>query len=154
MSKPEQSTSKSGKKPTGTSRTELILLIGILAVGSIGIGVGVRVIHVGPLQYGCLSINQQGSEISVTTSGLIHLDGSGYYISCSEGATTTTTAPVTVSCLTITPQTPTSPYLDSSGMAIQYSLSANGHSIALQGAPANTTEITQPTSATIQVDCG
>jgi hypothetical protein len=153
MSRPEQPTNQAGKKPIDTSRTELILLIVILVIGSIGVGVGVRVIHAGPLQYGCLSVNQQGSEIGVSTSGLIHLGASGYYISCSEGATTTS-APVTVSCLTITPQTQASPYPDSSGMAIQYSLSAGGHTITLQGAPANATEITQPTGATIQVNCG
>ena len=153
MSRIEQTTNQSGKRSIDAPRTELILLLVILVIGSIGIGVGVRVIHADPLQYGCLSVNQQGSEISVTTSGLIHIDASGYYISCSEGATTTT-APVTVSCLTITPQTQTSPYPDSAGMAIQYSLGADGHPITLQGAPANATEITQPTGATIQVNCG
>jgi hypothetical protein len=79
----------------------------------------------------------------VSTTGIIHHLGSKYYIGCSEGDSGST-SPSSVSCLTVTPQYAASPYPSS----------AQGGTIALQGAPANATVITQPTSATILVTCG
>jgi hypothetical protein len=131
----------------------MIVLIVILAIAAVGIVASVRAETSGPYQYACLSVDQQGGELSVTTSGLIHYSGSQYYISCNEGSTSPT-ASSTVSCLTITPQTPSSPYPLGSGMSVLYYLNANGHPVTLQGAPANATEITQPASVTIQVNCG
>jgi hypothetical protein len=152
MSKPEQS-SQPGKKPSSAPRIGLVVLVVILAIAAVGIVASVSAESSGPFQYACLSVTQQSGELSVATSGLIHYSGSEYYVSCSEGSTSPITSS-SISCLTITPQTPASPYPLGSGMSIQYYLNANGHPVTLQGAPANATEITQPTSATIQVNCG
>ncbi|MDA4134915.1 MAG: hypothetical protein OK441_05050 [Thaumarchaeota archaeon] len=103
-------------------------------------------------QDSCITATQSGNTLTVSSTGLIHHVASKYYISCSEGDTGST-SPASVSCLTVTPQYLASPYPSSAGAYLYY-LSAQGGSIALQGASANATVITQPTSATILVTCG
>ncbi len=129
----------------------LILFIVILAVG-VTVAAAGAIPSSGGLHYACITATKSGSDVDVSTTGIIHHLSSEYYIGCPEGGTTAT-VPASLSCLTITPVTTVPPYPGSS-TAIAYHLTAPGGSIAIQGAPANSTVLTQPNSAMVVVSCG
>jgi hypothetical protein len=130
----------------------LVILV-LLAIVVIATGVGVVSSSTGPAHYACMSISRSGSDVSVTTSGLIHYVKAQYYISCNEGSPLPTSK-YRNDCLTISPQTiPASIGLGAS--TEYYYFSANGSPITLQGAPTptNTTEITVPAGISISIAC-
>ncbi len=128
----------------------ILVLIGIVVVAT---GVGFLATATGPTHYACLSVSKQGSDVTVTTSGMLHYLPSGYYISCSEGSSLPT-GPYQNSCLKISPKTV--PAAIGLGASTQYYyISAPGHSITLQGAPApvNATEYIAPAGLSLSVAC-
>jgi hypothetical protein len=130
----------------------LLLVLAVMVAVLVGAAAGSTILgSPGVTTYACASIARDGSTLHVTTNGLIHRSGSQYYLTCSEGATLPSTS-VTVSCLTIAPQTSSAPYPGGSTTQ-DYYLSSLGHTITLMGAPANATEVLQPTNAWLQVTC-
>ncbi|MDA4136224.1 MAG: hypothetical protein OK449_04390 [Thaumarchaeota archaeon] len=129
----------------------MVILIVVLAITAVAVGVGVQSSSSNSSQYGCISFVHQGNNLEVTTSGIIHISGSQYYVSCAEGVTDPTT-PTTVSCLTISPHASISPYPDAS-TAYWYYLSAPGHTITVPNASTNSSEVLQPANPTIMVSC-
>lgn len=148
MSQPTKQTPKG----PGLKGNQVILLVVIAALVLGGAGLSLASGSSGAVKIACLSVSQHGSTVELTTSGLIHVKSASYYISCNEG-TTLPTSPTTVSCLTITPQSTVSPYPGGQTTYVYY-LNAPANSISIQGAAANSTEIIQPTNATISVNCG
>jgi hypothetical protein len=134
-------------------RLTLLLVVAIVVAAIVGVAAASSTIlgEPGATNYGCATITHNGNALHVTTTGLIHRKGTQFYITCSEGATLPSGS-VTVSCLTIGPQTSTTPYPGGSTTQ-DYYLSTHGQVITLQGAPANATEVLQPTNAWLQVTC-
>jgi hypothetical protein len=149
--------SKSGSAenpPAKDGRSFLLLsVIAIVAIAGVS-GAAVLIYSSQPSQYACISIGYHGSTLQLTTSGLIHISGSQYYISCSDGTDDgqLPTSSLGASCLTITAKEVTSTY-PGAASTYYYYLTAPGHTITLQGVTTNSTEITQPNDASIQVDC-
>jgi hypothetical protein len=139
----------SGKSATRSS-LPIVILIVVLAVAAVGVGIGLQSSS-GSTQLACLSIVHDGSNLEITTVGIVYISGSTYYVACPEG-TTPFTAPVSVSCLTISPQVHNFDYPDAAPY-LWYYLSAPGHTIAFPGSAANSTEIIPPPDVTIQVNC-
>jgi hypothetical protein len=137
-------------KPAARSRTSLVLAIVIIVVVGLAFG---AVVHTssGSVQYACMTIDHQGSNLDITTSGIIHFSGTEYYLSCVEGSPLPTSS-TSVSCLTVSPQIETATYPGAASTYFYY-LSAKTGTITLQGAAANATEIISPSSASILVTC-
>ncbi|MGA2665475.1 MAG: hypothetical protein ABSF83_11065 [Nitrososphaerales archaeon] len=150
MTKPEGGT-QAGPGWTA-ARTSTVILIVVLAIVIIGTGVGIASTSSNGFQYACLSATRSGSDVDVTTTGLMHHIGSQYFISCAEGATVSAVT-ASYSCMTVSPRTTSSNY-PAGSVAYDYYLTAAGGSIALVGAPVNATVVTQPTTASIEVTCG
>ena len=130
----------------------LLLVLAVVVAVLAGAAAGSTILgSPGVTNYACASITRDGSALHITTTGLIHRSGSQYDLTCSEGATLPSSS-VTVSCLTIVPQTSSAPYPGGSTTPGYY-LSSQGHAITLMGAPANATEVIQPTNAWLQVTC-
>jgi hypothetical protein len=99
-----------------------------------------------------MSFKHVGGDVQVLTSGIIHVSGTQYYVSCAEGDTNTSTS-ITVSCLTVSPHTSASPYPDG-GAATWYYLSAPGHTISIPSVATNSTEVLLLSGhSTITVSC-
>jgi hypothetical protein len=128
----------------------LIVLIVILVVAT---GVGYLQTSGGATNYACMSISHQGSDVKVTTVGLVHYLKQQYYITCDEGANLPANT-FTSSCLTITSQAVPSSIGFGAGTSYYY-LSTTGHAVTLVGAPAptNGTEIITPSSISLSVSC-
>jgi hypothetical protein len=148
--KPESTPDSSETKPAARSRTSLILVVAIIIILALAFG---AVVHTssGSVQYACMTIDRQGNNVDITTSGLIHVSGTGYYLSCNEGSPLPTGS-LSVSCLTVNPQQ-TAPPFPGAASTYYYYLTTKTGTISLQGAAANATEITQPTSASFLVSC-
>ena len=130
-----------------------MVLVVLLAIVVIGTGAGFVATSTGPTSYSCISLSHQGSNVLVKTTGLIHYFKSQYYITCTEGSSLPT-SPLTYSCLTITPQSLLAP-IGVGATTYYYYLSAPGHTITLQGAPAptNGTEIINPWAVSLLSSC-
>jgi len=152
MSQTGQQADSGARRVRSKSNNSLIFLIALVAIVVLVTGAGLASSSSSGFQDSCITATQTGNTLTVSTTGIIHHLGSKYYIGCSEGDSGST-SPSSVSCLTVTPQYAASPYPSSAGAYLYY-LSAQGGTIALQGAPANATVITQPTIATILVTCG
>lgn len=142
--------SESAKKGPNRTNLPLIILVVALVAAAIVAGVGLTTIS-GATSYGCMSFSKQGSNVEITTSGIIHLSGTQYYVTCQEGETDPTTS-TTYSCLTVTVHIQTYSYPDSDS-EVWYYLSAGGHTITVPPLSVNSTEVLQPSQATITVDC-
>lgn len=142
----------SASKPSIINQGNLIVIIVVAVLVIAGVAVAVKSESPGTVSYGCLSVSQHGNTLTLSTSGLIHIESSGYYISCAEGANLPTAA-TSVSCLSITPKQTTSPY-PSGQTTYLYYLTAPKGAITVEGASANSTEILQPTTATLSINCG
>jgi len=139
----------SSKRPAILPTAIIVLLIIVV----IGTGVAVFETSSGATHYACLSVSHQDSTVTVTTSGLLHYLNSQYYVSCNEGSSLPITT-LTSSCVTILPQNvPASIGVGAS--TEYYHISAPGHTISLQGAPAltNGTEIITPAGISLSVSC-
>lgn len=134
------------------SYVPIAILVVLVVIGLAATAAGSISGKTNTLQYGCMTATAGGSNVDISTTGLIHYTGSQYYITCAEGAAEPTTSG-SLSCLSITPKTITSPY-PSAAPAFWYYLSARGGSITIQGAPSNSTVLTQPNSAIVVVTCG
>jgi hypothetical protein len=148
--KSESTSNSSETRPAARSKTTLPLVIVIIIVVVLGL-VAVEHSSSASVQYACISVDHQGSNLAVTTSGIIHVSGSDYFFSCSEGSPLPTTS-LTVSCLTVTPQEVTPPY-PGAASTYYYHLTTKTGTISLQGAPVNATEIIAPSSASVLVAC-
>jgi hypothetical protein len=148
--KSESTSNPSETKPAARPRTSLVLVVALIIIAGLAFG---AVVHSssGSVQYACMTINHQGNNVDVTTSGLIHVSGSDIYLSCSEGSPLPTSS-TSVSCLTVNPQLETPPY-PGAASTYYYHLTTSTGSITLQGAAANTTEVTPPSSVSILVTC-
>jgi len=138
-----------GKSATRSS-LPMVLLIVVLAIAAITVGAGL-VSSSGSTHYACFNFTQHGNNVELSTSGIIHIAGSLYYVTCAEGNNDPTTS-TTVSCLTINPQIKLSSY-PSASTSIWYYLSAAGHTITVPPPSVNSSEVLQPTVSTIQVSC-
>lgn len=139
------------KKSPMASHAPLIVLVVLLVVAALTLGIGLRS-ESSSARYGCMSISQSGSTVQLSTSGIIHVDGSQYYITCSEGDTNPT-SPITVGCLSVTPKVTTFTYPAAQNTE-RYYLSAQGHTITVPPAASNSTDVLQTsTSVQIQVAC-
>jgi hypothetical protein len=143
--------------PGGAARKRPAILpaviIVLLVIAVVVTGVGYIGEATGPTHYACLSVSHQDSTVKVTTSGLLHYLNSQYYVSCNEGSSLPTTT-LTSQCLTILPQN--IPASIGNGAATEYyHISASGHTITLQGAPApaNGTEIITPAAISLSISC-
>ena len=130
-----------------------MVLVVLIALAVVGTGAGYVVTSSGPTSFSCMSLSHQGSNALLKTTGLVHYLKSQYYVTCTEGSPLPTT-PLTFSCLTITPQSLQAP-IGVGATTYYYYLSAPGHTITLQGAPApsNGTEIITPASISLLVNC-
>jgi hypothetical protein len=148
--KSESTTNSSAIKAPSRSRASLILVLAVVVVLALSLG---AIVHSssGSVQYACMTIDHQGSNLDVTTNGIIHYGGTGYYVSCGEGAPLPTSS-TSVSCLTVNAQLITSPFPGAASTYFYYLTTKTG-TIALQGAAANATEIISPSSASILVTC-
>jgi hypothetical protein len=138
------------KKASSGLSLPMVILIVALVIAAVVAGVGLTSSS-GATVYGCMSISNQGGNVKITTSGIIHATGGQYFVTCAEGDDNPT-ASTTVSCLTINPHTETYAYPDS-GTETWYYLSAPGHTITVPPVSVNSTEVLQPTTATITVTC-
>jgi hypothetical protein len=138
------------KKASSGLSMPMVILIIALVVAAVVAGVGLTSSS-GATVYGCMSITNQGGNVKIETSGIIHVAASQYYVTCAEGDDNPTTS-TSVSCLMINPHTETYAYPDS-GTETWYYLSAPGHTITTPPLSANSTEVLQPTTATITVAC-
>lgn len=131
----------------------LFSIIAIVAIAAVS-GAAILVYDSQPTQYACISIAHSGSNLKLTTTGLIHIDGSSYYISCNDGTDdgNLPTGVLATSCLTITPQKISTSY-PGAAPTYYYYLTAPNHTITLEGMTTNSTIILQPNDAWIQVDC-
>jgi hypothetical protein len=132
------------------STVTFVILFVILAVAALGIGVGLKT-AASSTTYACFSLTTQDGGVQAVTSGIIHIDGSQYYVTCPEGSPSPTTSN-TYSCLSIAAQLKTFTYPDSSDLVLYY-LSAGGNSISLPSHAANATEILPNPQSTITVSC-
>jgi hypothetical protein len=144
-------------QPAATRRgrpafTPMVLVV-LLAIAVIGTGAGYVVTSSGPTGYSCMSLSHQGTNVQLKTTGLVHYLKSQYYVTCTEGSPLPT-SPLTLSCLTITPQSLVAP-IGVGATTYYYYLSAPGHTITLQGAPAptNGTEIITPAAISLLANC-
>ena len=139
--------------PRGRPPFTPMVLVVLLAIVVIGTGVGYVATSGGPTIYSCMSMSNQGTNVQLKTTGLVHYLKSQYYVTCTEGSPLPT-SPLTFSCLTITPLTVIAP-IGVGATTYYYYLSASGHTIALQGAPAptNGTEIITPAAVSLAVNC-
>jgi hypothetical protein len=130
-----------------------LLLIALLVIAAAATGVGVLATSGGSKSFACMDVGQNGSNVQVTTSGLIHFLKGQYYVTCTEGSSLPT-SPLTTSCLTISPQLVTA-QIGAGASTYYYNLNAPGHQVALQGAPnpTNGTEIVTPAGVSIVVSC-
>ena len=138
----------------GTPPISTIVIVGLLAIVVVATGVGYLGTSTGPINYACLSISHQGSNVDVKTTGLVHFLKSQYYVTCTEGSSLPTNT-LNVGCLTITPQ-PLGTTIGSGYSATSYYyLSATGRTITLVGAPAptNGTEIITPSRISLSISC-
>ncbi len=138
------------KKSSSGFSLPMVLLIVALVIAAVVAGIGLTTSS-GATVYGCMSISNQGGNVKIDTSGIIHVAGSQYYVTCAEGDANPTTS-TSVSCLTINPHTETYTYPDS-GTETWYYLSAPGHTITIPPVSVNSTEVLQPTTSTITVTC-
>ena len=150
MSKPEPTEEGPGK---GGNSFLLFSVIAILAIAAVS-GAAIIIYDSQPSQYACISIAHSGSTVKLTTTGLIHVTGSGYYISCNDGTDDgdLPTGGLNTSCLTITAKEITSTY-PGAAPTYYYYLTAPNHTITLEGVTTNSTIILQPNDAYIQVSC-
>jgi hypothetical protein len=148
---PKETTQAKGNR-TWQSYVPIAILVVLVAIGLAATAAGSIPGKSGTVQYGCITATTMGNTVDLSTTGLIHHVGAEYYITCAEGAAEPLSS-VSVSCLTISPKTITSPY-PSAAPAFWYVLSATGGTIAIQGAASNSTIVTQPTSAYVAVTCG
>ncbi len=130
-----------------------IVILVLIAIVLVATGVGVAGSIGGPTSYACMSVSHSGSDVKVTTSGLIHYVKSQYYISCNEGSPLPTSG-YKYSCLTISPQVILAP-IGVGASTEYYYVSGGANGIAVQGAPqmANGTEIINPTNVSLQASC-
>jgi hypothetical protein len=140
----------SEKRTAARSKTTLPLVIAIIIIVVLGFG-AVEHSSSASVQYACISVDHQGTDLVVSTSGIIHVSGSDYYFSCSEGSPLPTSS-LTVSCLTVSPQEVSSPY-PGAASTYYYHLTTKTGTISLQGAPVNATEVIAPSSASVLVTC-
>ncbi len=138
-----------GKKP---ALAPIVILI-LIAIVVVATGAGYLGTATGPTHYACISISKQGSDVTVTTSGMLHYLNAGYYVSCSEGSSLPKEQ-FRTSCLTITPKTVLAAIGLGASTEYHY-FSAPGHSITLQGAsaPVNATEFIEPSGLSLTVAC-
>ncbi len=129
------------------------MLLALLVIAAVATGVGFITTSTGPKSYACMSIEQSGGSVRVTTSGLIHLVGGQYYVTCTEGSDLPTSS-LTVSCLTITPHERLA-QIGVGASTYYYYLSAGSSTISLLGppVPSNATEIVNSSQMTISVNC-
>jgi len=148
--KSESTPNSSETKPAARSRTSLMLVIVIIVVVGLAFG---AVVHTssGSVQYACMTIDHQGNNLDITTTGIIHVSGTGYFLSCSEGSPLPSSS-TSVSCLTVNPEIET-PIYPGAANTYYYYLTTKTGTISLQGAAANATEIIPPTSAWVLVTC-
>ncbi len=139
------------KKPGNRSMLPIVLLIIVLVVAAVTVGLGLRSASSGSTVYGCITLSQQGTNVKVVTSGIIHVSATQYYITCPEGAANPT-SPITVSCLTVSPHLKVFNYPGESPSNWYY-LSAPGHIITAPAPSDNSSEVLQPANATIEVSC-
>ncbi|MDA4122347.1 MAG: hypothetical protein OK456_04105 [Thaumarchaeota archaeon] len=133
------------------STNSMILVVVIVVVVALALGATVYKSS-GSTPYACTTLDRQGNNVLVTTSGIVHVSSTGhYYISCSEGSPLPVSG-TTVSCLTVMAQLETSSYPGAASTYFYYLSSTTG-AIALQGAGVNATEVTAPSSASILVTC-
>lgn len=128
----------------------IIIIAVVVVVAAIG-GASI-VFKSSTSKYSCLSVSTQGGDVQVSTSGLIHIDGTQYYVTCAEGAADLT-APATYSCLTISPQVITTTYPDNPLLATRYYLDAGDHTITVSGTTGNETEISPGPGVGITIAC-
>ncbi len=130
-----------------------MVIIVLMVIAVIGTGVGYFATSGGPTSYSCMNLTRDGSNAIMKTTGLVHYVKSQYYITCTEGSSLPT-SPLTYSCLTITPQAVAAP-IGIGATTYYYYLSASGHAITLQGAPAPTSglEIITPANISLSVSC-
>jgi hypothetical protein len=139
------------KKSGNRSPLPVVFLIVALVIAAGFIGAGLRSSASGTTTYGCITLSQQGTNVKVVTSGILHVSGTQYYVTCAEGDSNPTT-PATLSCLTITPQLKAFSYPGESP-ATWYYLSAPGHTITAPAPSDNSSELLQPANATVEVSC-
>ena len=148
--KSDSTPNPSESKPAARSRTSLFLMVVIIVIVGLAFG---AVVHSssGSIQYACMTIDHQGNNLVVTTSGIIHVSGTEYYLSCGEGAPLPTSS-TSVSCLTVNPRINTPAY-PGAASTYYYYLTARTGTVSLQGAATNATEIISPSSVSILVTC-
>lgn len=137
--------------PSRTTSTTAIFVVLVVVIAALAGGTIILQKTSGSQKYACVSVGHQGSDLSVTTTGLIHVNGTSYYVSCNE-ASTLPTGSLSDSCLTITAQIRTSSY-PGAASTYYYELTTKTGSIMLENAPVNATEVIQPTSAYFLVSC-
>ncbi len=138
-------------KSPSRSPNSIILVAVIVVVVALALGAAVYKSSAST-PYACATFDRQGSNVLVTTSGIIHVSSTGhYYISCSEGSPLPVSG-TSISCLTVVAQLETSSYPGAASTYFYYLTSTTG-TITLQGAGVNATEITPPSSASILVTC-
>lgn len=148
----EQEKQPRAKQGTGARSGQNLVILAIVVVGLIALGVGAMASSGGSTSYACMRISQSGGTVSVTTSGLVHLQTGSYYISCNEGSSLPT-ASTSFSCLTITPKSTVSPYPGGQTTYVYY-LAAPASSVSVQGNGANATEVLQPANVALSINCG
>jgi hypothetical protein len=148
---PTTTPSQGGKR--GTPSIALMVVIALLAIVVVGTGVGYFETAGGVTNYACMSVTHQGSDISVTTTGMVHLLKGQYYVTCTEGSNLPSTT-YKSSCLTITPKVVVAG-IGVGASTNYYYLSAAGQAITLAcAAPlTNGTEIITPAGISLSVSC-
>jgi hypothetical protein len=130
-----------------------ILVVVLIVIVMVATGVGYIQTSGSAKEYACMTVLHQGSDVSVSTTGLVHFLNQQYYISCTEGSSLPSST-YKSSCLTITPQVVPSA-IGVGASTNYYYLSAGGHAITLTGAPppTNGTEIITPAGISLSVSC-
>jgi hypothetical protein len=142
-------------KGTPRSRPALLpmVVLALVVIAVVATGVGYFETSGGATSYACMGVSHQGSNVQVTTTGLLHYVKAQYYISCNEGSNLPSND-FKSSCLTISPLQVLAP-IGVGAATYYYYLSSGGHTITLQGAPAptNGTEIITPASISLSISC-
>lgn len=130
-----------------------LVVLALIVIVVVVTGIAYAETATGPTGYACMSITHQGSDLKITTTGLLHYVGSAYYISCNEGSSLPTST-YKSACLTISPRTILAP-IGVGASTEYYYISSGGSPLTLQGAPTpvNATEFINPAGISLTAAC-